>query len=87
MKGFIALAYVKGHAKGGFGDMVASCTTRDEAKAAVEEKALSFGYWGEADGEVAQVDGNEIMVISLFHCTLRGDLYGAEIISKDWTDA
>lgn len=71
---------------GGLHDVIATCDTLDEAKAAMEAEAPAHAYWGEYKGHIATIESNEFKTVLHYAAELEGNIYGGKIKEQVWSE-
>ena len=71
---------------GGLYDIIATCDTLDEAKAAIEHEAPLHAYWHGYKGHIATIEDNRFQIVLYYAAELVGNIYAGQIKRQVWTE-
>ncbi len=71
---------------GGLHDIIATCDTLDEAKAAIEQEAPNHAYWHGYKGHIATIEDNQFKIVLHYAAELDGNIYAGRVKRQVWVE-
>lgn len=72
--------------EGGLHDIIATCDTIDDAKAAIERKAPQSAYWHEYKGHIAIIEDNQFKIVLYYKAIVAGNIYAGKTTHQAWSE-
>jgi len=71
---------------GGLQDIIATCDTLDDAKAALESEAPNHAYWQSYEGHIATIENNQFKIILYYAALLVGNIHAGKVKQQVWSE-